>query len=309
MSDQPEQKVAVKARWFLYTVHKYGDDWRQWMASFYEDRKPDYMVGQLEMGVETQKEHIQMAVHWKNPRSIRAVIENIKDHGHVERCFNPKASLAYVQKDDTRVDGPVEFGEKPLDPPQAMEDFKQRVMAGEKWEDLLMHPVHRLRYTTWAKDVYRCWAPRKMHNLRPMSEFSRPRLDFSDNKPWLIIGDTGLGKSSWVMAHFNNPLIVEQLEHFLSFNRSMHDGIVVDDMKIDWTREQWICATGEHYRSVRCRYVNADGLPVDVPFVITSNYMPIVVEREAAVRRRLNILYITEPCFGRQPEGDTGSPP
>lgn len=308
--EQTEEKAKRQrtrpptGRWFIYTIHQFGTDWRSFVDNFYRDRKFDYCVGQLERGEETEKEHVQLVGYWKNSRIVGAVQNNVKHIGHVERCWDIKASIAYVQKDETRVDGPIEFGEKPLDPPACMADFKQRVMDGEDWRSLLLHPVHRLRFTNWARDVYRHFHRRKPIAIRPMSEFNRPPLDFSDGKPWLVIGNTGLGKSSWIFAHFKSPLVVEQMEHFLNWNPELYDAIVVDDMKIDWTREQWICATGEHYRSVRCRYVNADDLPLDVPFVITSNYMPVMVDTEPAVRRRLNILHITEPLFRTEEEGE-----
>lgn len=66
---------------------------------------------QLEKG-ETGTPHIQWCVSLENPRSLLSIAKALKG-SHVEVSKNALASWRYCGKDDTRLEGPVEFGLPP----------------------------------------------------------------------------------------------------------------------------------------------------------------------------------------------------
>lgn len=75
-----------------------------------------YAVGQLERG-EQGTLHLQAAVVYKHPRSsdaVRIVHQGMCPGCHVEPARNMENIIRYVQKAESRVDGPWESGENPV---------------------------------------------------------------------------------------------------------------------------------------------------------------------------------------------------
>lgn len=70
-----------------------------------------YFIGQLEQGA-SGTEHLQ--IFYQHPTKQRITgIKNIFPRAHIEIARDTKASIAYVTKEDTRVDGPYEHGVPP----------------------------------------------------------------------------------------------------------------------------------------------------------------------------------------------------
>lgn len=62
----------------------------------------------------------------------------------------------------------------------------------------------------------------KDFNWTPITDWSRSHI---------VWGESGIGKTQFVLAHFKNPLFVSHLDQLINFNKSEHDGIIFDDME------------------------------------------------------------------------------
>lgn len=71
-----------------------------------------YATGQVEIGNETNKEHLQFvicfATNWRLNR-----LKKIWPTAHFERCYDVTSAMAYCNKEETRARGPWSFGVDP----------------------------------------------------------------------------------------------------------------------------------------------------------------------------------------------------
>ncbi len=70
-------------------------------------------VGQAEKGLESGIVHLQAVFNFHQPVPL-SKLKQIWPKGHFEIVKDMGASIAYCQKDDTRIDGPWTFGTSPL---------------------------------------------------------------------------------------------------------------------------------------------------------------------------------------------------
>lgn len=89
------------------------ENWREILKNFHELGNARYTVGQLEKGEETGHPHIQFYQNFKNPQKL-GHYKKLNKGIHAEKCKSEKASMEYCQKLETRVEGPQEYGEKPM---------------------------------------------------------------------------------------------------------------------------------------------------------------------------------------------------
>ena len=110
---------------------------------------------------------------------------------HLERRRgSQEQAIAYAKKEDTRIDGPFEFGEPRLQGKRMdLEGFKDAVMAGKRKRDLIdEHAGLFARYP-------------KFYDL--LTSMYRPERT-TDLVVTLHFGETGLGKTRSVMDEFGN---------------------------------------------------------------------------------------------------------
>jgi len=90
----------------FFTVFNYGDSAQKWLLLLKDTC--DWVLGQVEKCPTTGKLHIQ-GMAWSKT-DIRWGY--LKDH-HREKCHSPLESIEYCSKEDTRVEGPFEYGTRP----------------------------------------------------------------------------------------------------------------------------------------------------------------------------------------------------
>lgn len=71
-----------------------------------------YVVGQLEKG-ENETVHIQLTVSFKKTKRLGA-LRKFDPKAHWEICRSPDRAMTYCMKEETRIEGPYEFGIKPV---------------------------------------------------------------------------------------------------------------------------------------------------------------------------------------------------
>ncbi len=150
--------------------------------------KMDYLVYQEEVG-EQGNYHFQGYCEFKEKQSMSVAKTMLGGEPHIEARRGTQAqAIAYAKKEETRVDGPFEFGEpKSQGKRQDLEGFKDAVMAGKRKRDLM-------------DDHFGIFA-RYPKFYTTLTEMHRPRRS-EELVVTLIIGDTGLGKTRYVIdAH------------------------------------------------------------------------------------------------------------
>ncbi len=155
----------------------------------FDEDKMEYLVYQEEVG-DSGTYHFQGYCEFKEQISLNPAKELLGGATvHLERRRgSQEQAIAYAKKEDTRVDGPFEFGTprqqgKRLD----LEGFKDAVMSGKRKRDLVDdHCGIIARY------------PKFYEQLTMMN---RPERS-ADLVVTLLIGDTGLGKTRHVMDRF-----------------------------------------------------------------------------------------------------------
>lgn len=71
--------------------------------------------------------------------------------------------------------------------------------------------------------------PAKYKPRYALEQFCTPPLNFSDKHATLVWGDTNLGKTAFVKAHFKNPLFIRHMDRLREFSPE-NDAIIFDDM-------------------------------------------------------------------------------
>ena len=83
----------------------------EWFRNIVEKRKTVIgAVYQLEKGKKGTK-HIQGWIKLANSYKFDRVINMFKKKAHIERCINIEQSKEYCQKEDSRIEGPFEYGD------------------------------------------------------------------------------------------------------------------------------------------------------------------------------------------------------
>lgn len=172
------------SRSFLCTMNL-GEDaaamWKSWLATFHESSGARYTVGQLERGEETHHPHIQFYINFSGAKRL-SFLKKLDSKLHAEPCKSDQASIDYCQKQETRCEGPVEFGEPPFHR-NKKEDWDAIWEAAKQGDLEAIPPTIRLIHYKTIKAIA------KDHMVFK---------DASHLRGIYIYGPAGSGKSRWV---------------------------------------------------------------------------------------------------------------
>lgn len=175
-------------RW-CFTIHPADDG----VAPLLEELPAGirYIVWQLERGHEHERYHFQGYVTFTNSVSIGAVKRALGyDSAHLEPARgNDQQCVDYCTKEDTRVRGPWELGERDREQGKRSDliDLAEAVKNGQNDHQIaLEQPV---AYAKFARHI---------RDLR-FAYFEPLRRDVST---LVICGTTGCGKTFWCFEHF-----------------------------------------------------------------------------------------------------------
>lgn len=90
-----------------------GEGWKEYLQDLKEKTKAEYICGQLEKGEKEGHLHIQFYVHFKQACRVSAITKHDK-RIHCEKVKINNGADRYCMKEETRVEGPIELGEKPI---------------------------------------------------------------------------------------------------------------------------------------------------------------------------------------------------
>lgn len=110
-----ESQTKCGRNWLVTKHFKdgYQEDTREWLESFYSRSKATYVVGQLEQGIKENHLHIQAFANFSNTKKLGG-LKKLDNDAHYDLVVRDNGAADYCMKIDTRVEGPFEFGTKPV---------------------------------------------------------------------------------------------------------------------------------------------------------------------------------------------------
>ena len=212
----------------------------------------------------------------------------------------------YATKLETRVQGPWTYGDPAELTKKQDTTYAEALAAPTVREGLTIIKQNKPRdYCLYGTAIERNLAANQkkaFQHKHAMDDFNRGPLDFT--KTTHVFGPSNTGKTSFVIAHFENPLVVSHIETLKKLNPD-HDGIVFDDMSFQhWPPESVIHLVDQDFdRDLNVRYSTVN-IPAGTRKVFTHNtreifYKPEVSEaQQTAINRRVNYVEVQGPLFG-----------
>lgn len=157
--------------------------------------KYSYFVFQLERGVETGYKHFQLYLENDNPISF-STIKNIFPYAHIEcREGTKQQAFEYCTKEETRLHGYWEFGERP--------NFEESVETPRSKKEKMMNDVLDGKPDKYLMITYPTIFSKKLVNeWRSVAGINL----YQNNRNVIctyIFGSTGIGKSSYVRRKYS----------------------------------------------------------------------------------------------------------
>ena len=193
-------RPVVQVRTWIATMNGITADFdaEGFLRTMVERGLAKYAVGQLERGSEAGRLHLQYMVQMERSRRLSHMRTVICDRSHWEPVHASVAQArAYVTKDDTRVEGPWEFGlMSSVGKRRGLEEAVDYVKAGM--------PLHEV-----AGEFSLAWVShgKGLTSLRQMLKLDADRRSFGPEGPevWVLWGPSGTGKSRFVAAAGPTP--------------------------------------------------------------------------------------------------------
>lgn len=289
----------------------------------------DTFAFQLEMGSgENNYIHFQGYLELTNKQRFCTIQNSIRKFNFLEPLKGkPHQAWAYSTKEATRILGPWCYPEDQYKDTSVKDTTYADALASETVAEGI-----RLIMANKARD-YCLYGDRIKKNLiaskivhKPfvhkhyIGDFNAPALDFSNGKSFHVWGPSNTGKTSFVLAHFHNPLV---LTHIDKLKKLMdppdpdipYDAIVLDDLSFNhWPPETVIQLVDNALdRDIHIRYGTAH-VPAGTIKVFTHNkrdifYKPEVeAEQQVAIDRRIEYIHVPRPLFGAPLQYQPGPP-
>jgi hypothetical protein len=239
---------------------------------------------------------------------IQKQIDPFHFHYLMQAKGTPKQAWSYGCKEETRVQGPWIMGMYDTTPPKATANqvFAEALAASSVFEGLAIIKEQKPRdFCLYASTIERHL---NMHHAPPfkskyqLADFNHPPLSFP--KTTHVFGPSETGKTSFVIAHFKNPLVVSHIDTLKKLSPD-HDAIIFDDMVFTaWEPEAVIHLVDiDLDRDIHIRYSTVH-IPANTVKVFTHNTRNIFFketcpeEQKAAINRRLQYIGVGGKLFG-----------
>lgn len=167
-----------------------------------------------------------------------------------------------------------------------------------------MHDIHdkysswTCAHAGWVKDMFTLWSVRPCPSQFSLKEccgmIKQHPVEF-DHADWqhsvVVIGNAGIGKTEWALAHFERPLLVNHVDKLKSYHPDVYDGIVFDDIGFThWPVEAQIHITDwTQDRDIHCRFFNGV-IPKHTKKIFCCNWERFPFTRDDAVMDRLCVI-------------------
>ena len=264
-------------------------DWRQSLQNFWDSGKFRYVCGQLEKAPSTGTLHLQAYLHcFESMRKPTLIKMNAV--AHFEPVLKDNGAAAYAKKEDSREEGPLEFGEPPATKSEAA---KKGVEARKERNKIIMElgALNALHEGLLEVKDYD-----RLKKCIGLIELDMKKLEAApDVRGIWIYGEPGIGKSHYARETWADPFVKGQNKWWDGFNGEKF--VLIDDFDkngrvlghhIKIWADKWGC-TGE---------IKGGTVPLIYDkFIITSNYLPEDIwgqddqELVRAINRRFKFIH------------------
>lgn len=207
-------------------------------------------------------------------------------HGNYQTCRSAVAVQKYVRKEGNFVSNmPV------LTPKELCEAGKVTEAIKQLWDERFLMMA---RYgTTVEANLRRRYLPKVWIPVVP----TRPwgdlwDFDWDTSRSLLLIGPSGIGKTTWAMSRDVPTLMVTDLDDLKKFDADFHKCILFDDMDFR-TLNRTSCihlVDTDFNRSIRIRYISVQ-IPAGTEKIFSTNVEEIFNAQScAAIQRRIQIV-------------------
>lgn len=270
-----------------------------------------YVAGQRELSEEGYL-HWQLCVAYSRAVEKSQVQMNFGTVA-VEPAKNGRALYYYCTRADKRLEGTPVFswGELPkyTQPGQSRSSLFRQLRETETRDEAdEFIQEHLADYSVLNEKAIGSWLNRRFHTKQlvpyPMSSFKRDPILFDVKKTAVMFGLTGLGKTSYALAHFAYPVLISDKNDFGKIRKGQTDGLVIDDMQFrKWSPHNLLhLCDYEHDRSVNIKYSTAE-IPANLPRIFTINveedFWPESINEPTkdAILRRVQIINVHSSLF------------
>nr|QXP07604.1 MAG: replication associated protein [Arizlama virus] len=288
-----------RARTWCFTLNNPTD-----YLDFTKHPSVTYAIYQTESG-EQGTRHYQGYIEVSKATVLSTMKKMIPGAHFEQRRGTREQARDYCMKEDTRLDGPYEYGDFGSKKPGTRNDLKAACdiirdggglkRVAEEFPDVLA------KYSRGLAVVEEYLRPPPLPPKYSLGDFNHPPLDLT--LPVLLVGPTGCGKTQFAKAHFEHPLLVRHLDALHKVNGA--DGIVFDDMCFSHLHFTAIMVLldMEEENPVHTRYHNAT-MPQGIKRIFVYNtrnaLIPLAAEQEQyrALARRYTIVEVTGKLYG-----------
>lgn len=203
-----EASKTTKSTKFIGTLNNPGTHYKDfmaedWLAEAHKHSGAVYTNGQLEKGKDGTV-HLQYYMHFGKDKKTRVTaLKKVCKHTHWTPIGKDNGADQYAMKEETRVEGPWEFGEKPLR--QNVKDECRQArqekykLCQEKTLNQLVEDgdidISQVPVVKRALDILT--AERQQMDVKPLQG------QLHEHNIW-IYGDAGVGKTGWYVDYFTD---------------------------------------------------------------------------------------------------------
>lgn len=239
-------------------------DIAQWMENLQKEGVVEFICGQKERCPTTERLHLQFIVQFARSTTLGGVRKRVHAQAHWEPVYGSMAQAkAYCTKEETRVDGPWEFGQMSMQGKRrGLDDAVEAVKGGM--------PLHEV-----AAEYSLAWVShgRGLTSLRQQLGLESDRRRFGPDGPevWVLWGPTGTGKSRFAAERWPDAFWKAPDDKWWDGYRGQ-ETVVIDDFKdygmrlIDMQRlldryPLWVEVKGGSIPMLATRYVLTSNTP------------------------------------------------
>lgn len=282
-------------RW-TFTLNNYSPEECEFL------KQPREEISYIVIGKEEGREgtpHLQGYVEFCSKKSLLTAKRSLgSERIHIEVSKGSSSeNRTYCMKDGDIL---VEYGEpmqqgKRNDLQNIVEEIKAGVSIPQIWQDF---PLQMIRYERGIRSAYKALSP---NVAAPPPRFALDAFGWNKEYDWkysqIMWGAAGIGKTEFAKALLPKALFVSHMDDLVSFDSSIHEGIIFDDMSFTHMPRtaQIHIVDQDNNRSIHCRYTCAH-IPANTKKIFLTNESGgnIVDLLDLAIRRRVQIHYLDE---------------
>jgi len=199
-----------KYRGYFLTINNWeDDDWEQ-----LENLDYRYLIYQFEF---VTVNHIHACVYFKNPISFKRV-KKLFPSAHIEVVKNWRKCIQYCSKEESRVDGPFEYGKKPSQGNRSdLDKIAQKIIDGTSANDIAIEePGTFVKYS---------------RGLQLLENAVKPDRTEKPTVNWLW-GKSGTGKTRTAFESSNSTYMKDGTMWWDGYKQQ--EVIIIDDFDGNW---------------------------------------------------------------------------